>query len=83
MKTAEQIIDENIIEYIWETNLDNIPISKVVEVMKIYAKGVAQQALKDAYINSELEYTPSRYPYGGETVTIDKDSIVNTPIVTP
>lgn len=75
MRTAEEVVNRIV--------LTGFDFPDAVNLIKEYAKEVAEQALKDAYINSELEYTPSRYPYGGDTVTIDKDSIVNTPIITP
>lgn len=80
MRTAEQIIDENIIEYIWESNLDNIPITKVLQVMKIYAKQVAEQALKDASENASM--IDKGTPYF-DNYSIDKESILNTEIKTP
>lgn len=79
MKTAEEIAKE-VSQKFTGTGYSN---TVIIEAMKVYAKEVADQALKDAAENAELEEIPSRYPYGISDWKVDKQSITNTPIITP
>lgn len=86
MKTAEQYIaDEYGTEHLSMLIgiKDYLSIIDLTQEYAIYlAKQVAEQALKDAAENAELEEIPSRYPYGISNWKVDKESITSTPIIT-
>jgi len=55
-----------------------------IEHIKAYGKFVAEQALKDAYENAEIDYQYSN-PYDSESLyhIVNKESILSTEIKTP
>lgn len=92
MKTAEETLAEivhnhfDLVPLQFKTDFqkgfgENWEVS--IKAMQEYANQVAQQALKDAAENADIDYIPSKYPYRPDNAIIDKESILNTEIQTP
>lgn len=50
METAEQFLKEKLKDYLWENMLDNVPIEKVVEVIKEY-RNINVEKIKEVIHN--------------------------------
>lgn len=73
MKTASEIFQSR-----YQAGADGwMAQSSVLECMKEYGRQCAEQALKDAAENALCEWIDNRI------VSVDRKSILNTPIVTP